>query len=234
MNETLPALGVVPVRKGSKGLAGKNIRRLNGIPLYRHAVDQALRIIGRCVITTDIPEILSADLPTGCEVLERDAALAADETPMHLVIDDVIRRLELERETLVLLQATSPLRNDQDVERVMALHATGVHDLVMTVVSTDPGILKYGTVKGDQFVPVSRPEYCFSNRQSLPDIYRPNGAVYAFSANAFSRANHFPFDNMGVVEMPQGRSFDIDTIEDFDNAARVLTEWQLDEGGSRD
>jgi len=33
-----------------------------------------------------------------------------------------------------------------------------------------------------RFVPLVKPEYCFANRQSLPDVVRPNGALYIFDA----------------------------------------------------
>jgi N-acylneuraminate cytidylyltransferase len=188
---------------------------LRGIPLYLHAVRQGLRVAGRVVVTTDVREILDGPPEPGCALLERSADLANDDTSMSQVLEDVIARLDLRSETVLLLQATSPLRTDLDVRTALARHASGEHDLVMSVTQKDRGILKYGTISAGIFQPVSRPEYCFSNRQSLPQVYAPNGAIYAFEAEAFLRTGGIPCQRIGAVEMPAERSIDIDTLEEF-------------------
>jgi CMP-N,N'-diacetyllegionaminic acid synthase len=67
----------------------------------------------------------------------------------------------------------------------------------------------------DRFVPVSRPEYCFTNRQSLPEVYRPNGAVYVFSADWFLINGGLATHSIGALVMPPEQSQDIDTEADF-------------------
>ena len=223
VSEVRKLLAVVPVRSGSKGLPDKNLRQLAGLPLYQHAVNQGLRIAGYCVVTTDIKEILSMPAYECCDVLKRPPGLAMDDTPMELVVHDLIRQLSLGPEVILLLQATTPLRLDSDIRAVLDLHAAGAHDLVMSVTPTDSGILKYGLLHGSSFSPVSRPEHCFSNRQSLPPVFRPNGAVYAFTADAFLRAGGWPSANIGAVEMPIERSNDIDTLDDFEY---VVGKWR--------
>jgi N-acylneuraminate cytidylyltransferase len=222
MSERASVIAVVPVRGGSKGLPGKNVRPLAGAPLYLHAVRQGIRVAGSCVVTTNIPEIISTAAPEGCWVLERPANLGTDETPMSPVLADMIRRLKLGPEVILLLQATSPLRSDADLRAVLDLHATGIYDLVMSVTPTDSSVLKYGMIDNGRFVPVSRPGYCFSNRQSLPNVFKPNGAAYAFTAEAFLGAGGFPFKSIGAAEMPEDRSYDIDTLDDFERVERLL------------
>jgi N-acylneuraminate cytidylyltransferase len=134
---------------------------------------------------------------------------------MASVITHLIKTHSLQGHTLVLLQATTPLREDADIESAMALHADGGHDLVMSIVARDQGVLKYGTLNGNHFVAMRDPTYCFQNRQMLPKVYGPNGAVYVFSAESFMRKEDFPTVRIGVVEMPAIRSIDIDTAEDF-------------------
>lgn len=216
-------VALVPVRGGSKGLPGKNIRPLAGVPLFARAVTQGLRVVGSCAVTTNIEEILNAPAPEGCRLLQRPHALCGDDVPMDAVIADAIEQLGLSNATvIVLLQATSPLRSDSDISNVLDLHASGKHDIVMSVTGVDSGILKYGTIADDRYIPVSRPEYCFTNRQSLPRVFRPNGAVYAFSVGVFLRNGGLATDNIGAVEMPVSRSFDIDTLTDFNAVEATL------------
>ena len=113
---------VIPLRAGSKGLPSKNIRPLAGKPLYRHAVDQALQAgAQRVVITTDIPEVLWAELPTQVTLVERPPELAGDTVPMAPVLQHALHTADCHG-TVVLLQATSPLRLTRDIEA--ALEAT--------------------------------------------------------------------------------------------------------------
>ena len=52
-------LGLVPARGGSKGIANKNIRLLNGLPLLVHSINYALNdpLIDDVYVTTDSVEI---------------------------------------------------------------------------------------------------------------------------------------------------------------------------------
>lgn len=208
-------VAIVPVREGSKGLPGKNQRCIDGVPLYLRAVLQGQRTVGRVLLSTDIEAITREGLPTGCTLCPRPAALATDSTPMAPVIQDLIERYNLYEHTLVLLQATSPLRQDCDVNSALALHRQGRHDLVMSVVESDPSVLKYGTLHNNDFMAMRDASHCFENRQSLPEVHKPNGSVYVFSAASFMAANGFPTTRIGATEMPISRSFDIDTLNDF-------------------
>tara|TARA_R110000824_G_C15232528_1_gene678830 strand:+ start:7312 stop:8043 length:732 start_codon:yes stop_codon:yes gene_type:complete len=215
-------VAVVPVRAGSKGLLGKNLRPLAGKPLYLHAVHQGLRIAGRVVITTDIQEIQQANLPAGCEVCPRPPALAGDDSPMAPVISHLIEAMGLQDSTLVLLQATTPLRADSDIKAAISLHDEQRHELVMSVVARDRGVLKYGLLKGDDFNAMRDPAFCFANRQDLPPVYAPNGAVYVFKAASFITASGFPTEHIGAIEMPDQRSIDIDSEKDFNVAQKAM------------
>lgn len=218
-------LAILPLRAGSKGLAKKNLLPLAGKPLYRHTLDQALRVVGRCVITTDIAEILDAEPPEGCTVIERPAELAADGTPMDPVLLHLFDTLERDGAlpgTAVLLQATSPLRRDEDIRAAIDLHAGGAFELVMTVTEADSSILKYGFLRDGRFEAVSKPDYCFENRQDLPQVIRPNGAVYVFSPEVFRANGGMSIRSIGAAMMPEHLSIDIDSEADLKAAEEVL------------
>lgn len=216
---TLPVSGdvvaIVPVRAGSKGLPGKNIMPVDGVPLYLHAVSQGMRTVGKVLLSTDIDEIDNAALPSGCTLCRRPSELAADETPMDAVIGHLIEDRALAGKTLVLLQATSPLRLDGDILAALELFRTRQYDMVLTVVERDRGVLKYGTLEGNRYTAMRAQRFCFFNRQQLPAVHGPNGAVYVFDADRFIDAGGFPCERIGAVEMPVERSVDIDTLADL-------------------
>lgn len=214
---------VIPLRAGSKGLPGKNLRELAGKPLYRHSVDLALAAGARRVlITTDISEVLHGQHPDLVEVVHRPQDLAGDDVPMAPVMLHVLQR-SLVSGPVVLLQATSPLRRVVDVHAALDSLARGNFDLVMSVTEADRGVLKWGLLGADgSFEPLSEPAHCFSNRQSLPPVFRPNGAVYAMTAQWFVSNGGFVTERIGTVIMPADRSRDIDNLADFDFCEQKL------------
>lgn len=214
-------VAIVPVRSGSKGLAGKNLKPLAGVPLWERAATHGLEAGAEVIVTTDSAEILGKGARAGVSLVERPAELATDATPMDPVMMHVLALIEGQAR-IVLLQPTSPLRVRADIEACVALHKTGRFDLVKTLTSTDAGILKYGTMDDGRFVPVSDPAYCFTNRQHLPPVMKPNGAVYVFNKDWFLQNGGFATDRIGGVIMPAERSFDIDTAADFARAEALL------------
>ncbi|MEN9383196.1 MAG: hypothetical protein RL323_339 [Pseudomonadota bacterium] len=217
-----PWTAIVPARAGSKGLPGKNLRLLCGKPLYRHAVDQALAAgAASVIVTTDIPDIWSAELPLGVRVAQRPPELAGDQTPMAPVVLDCLERTEVIG-PVVLLQATSPMRRPEHVAAALRLLETQTFDLVMSVTEADRGVLKWGRLDGERFIPLADPAFCFSNRQSLPAVVKPNGAVYAFDSGWFKRNGSFVTPHIGVIAMTPQESQDIDTLEDFQRCETAL------------
>lgn len=214
-------LAIVPARAGSQGLAGKNEAVLDGLPLWRRAAEQGRRLADRVVVTTDIAHVLDAGV-AGIEIVARPPKLATHDAPMDGVLLHACRASGADRGTVVLLQPTSPLRADADIAAAVRLHGEGIYDLVMTVTRTGSHPLKYGFLDGSRFEPVARPDYCFANRQALPPLYRPNGAVYVFEAAWFRLNGGLATSSIGAVEMPAARSADVDTSSDLEAVRAAL------------
>lgn len=214
---------IVPARGGSRGRPGKNTALLAGRPLWRWSVDQGLEAGAReVIVTTDIEEILASPPEAGLTILRRPPELARDETPMAPVLLHALADEALAGETIVLLQPTSPLRTAGDIKAAVERFARGRHELVMSVTEADRGVLKYGTLDGDRFEALRDPAHCFSNRQALPPVYRPTGAVYVFNRDWFLHNGGFETERIGAVEMPAERAMDIDTQDDLERAAKRL------------
>ena len=188
--------------------------------LYKITLDQALRCINEVIISSD--KNLEKEL--GCYSVKqhrRSPALATDQSTMAELMLELIRMYELQKSTIVLLQPTSPLRRDDDISKCIKTFENNTFDLVFTVSAQDRAVLKSGFIRGNKFIPLAEPEFTFMNRQDLPELFRPNGAVYVFNGGWFEENNGFTSNNIGVVEMPKENSLDIDNREDFDLAAQI-------------
>ena len=84
--------------------------------------------------------------------------------------------------------------------------------------------MKWGELSIDgSFRPLSNMKYIFSNRQSLPSVCKPNGAIYIFKAEWLIKNKELQnAKSISGVEMPDTRSHDIDTIEDLILCEEIL------------
>jgi len=215
---------IIPLRDGSRGLPNKNITELDGKPLYFHAVDLAIEADAtRIIITTNIDKVLESKFDEKIELLSRPQELCTDSMEMSPVLLHAIENLEIQG-TVVLLQSTSPLRSLEDVEASLNLFERSRSDIVLTVTAADNSVLKWGELSIDgSFQPLSNMKYVFSNRQSLPSVYKPNGAIYIFKAEWLLKNKELQnAKTISGVRMPVTRSHDIDTIEDFTLCEQIL------------
>jgi CMP-N,N'-diacetyllegionaminic acid synthase len=223
-------VAVVPARGGSKGLPGKNLRRLAGLPLIEHSLRLAALCpeIVRTVVTTDSDAIADVARASGAEVLERPAELAQDDTSMLPVLRHVLERLETAGDSygsLLLLDPTSPGRLPEDVARAHKLLATRPDaDGVISV--SEPGFnpIWHAVVERGGLIEQLLPEgRTYGRRQDVPRVLRINAALYLWRTK-FVRCEQDTWMNGRHVplEIPELRAFHIDTEEDLRLCELVL------------
>tara|TARA_B100000579_G_C22624878_1_gene753674 strand:+ start:135 stop:806 length:672 start_codon:yes stop_codon:yes gene_type:complete len=215
-------ISIIPIRAGSKGLISKNSLLINEKPLYMYTLEQALEHTERTIISTDIESVFLKDFPQNVQILRRDKSLSKDNTPLSDVLTDLFKSFGFGEYIAVLLQATSPLRNDQDIRNAIGMYETNQYSMVMSIVEKDSKILKYGLMKDNIYEPIYDNASVFQNRQELPKVYSPNGAIYIFSIKDYLVNNTYPISNIGAYLMPESRSIDIDTQKDFDIVSKII------------
>ena len=119
----MKTLCIIPCRKGSKRLPGKNTRRFNGVPLITRKVTQALRscLFTDVVVSTDDPEVIRLATSAGAKVpFIRPDYLAKDTTATEEVVEHALEALShKEYQYVVVMQVTSPCFKDEDLSRCM-------------------------------------------------------------------------------------------------------------------
>jgi CMP-N,N'-diacetyllegionaminic acid synthase len=224
-------LAVIPARGGSKGLPGKNIRPLMGLPLLVHSIRCAgmSRRVTTTVVSTDSEEIAEVARQGGASVpFMRPAELARDDTPMFPVLTHALLGVEAGSaayDFIVLLDPTSPGRLPDEIDRAVAdllEQPTAVGVVACSRPTFNP--FWVGVVKdGPYIAPAFGGANGFNRRQEVPPFYRINGALYVWRASHVRAAPAQWRDAPHLMlEMPEERAFSIDDLYEFRLAEAVL------------
>jgi CMP-N,N'-diacetyllegionaminic acid synthase len=232
-------LAVVPARGGSKGLPGKNIRPLAGIPLIGYSLRAAAQVpaVTRCVVSTDSSHIADVARGLGADVpFLRPAELAADDTPMAPVLRHALGITEEQEgrvyDLVVLLDPTSPARRpDAIAAAVQLLLDTPEWDGVVSVSAPTFHPVWVG-VRADDSGRLARyfPEGAgITRRQQLDHFLRINGSFYVWRADFVRRLESSWFDEgvHGMVEISESEAFAIDYLAEFETLEALVAQGRV-------
>ncbi|AWI77214.1 flagellar modification protein B [Parazoarcus communis] len=217
-------LCTICARGGSKGVKGKNLKVLLGKPLIAHSIDQARAsgLFDLIAVSSDSDEILAVAQDCGADLLvKRPDELATDQAAKLPVIRHCVA--EVERltgdsfETLVDLDATSPLRTPEDIrDAVELLERSGAGNVITAMPARRSPYFNLVELDQDGIVHLSKsPRNAIVRRQDAPKCYDMNASIYVWRRAAlFGNESLFNPDTRLHV-MPEERSIDIDSELDF-------------------
>jgi CMP-N-acetylneuraminic acid synthetase len=206
-------IAVVPARRGSQGLPLKNLRLLNGEPLIVHSIRAALgaKLVDTVVVSTEDDEIASVAAAAGAAVIRRPAELATNTAQNNGVVRHVLESRNLTDRIVVLLQPTSPLRIAGDIDACVSPVVSGEARSAMTVTAVDHHPGKAVVIADGMVEPFTNDADMEARRQTMREVFRQNGAVYAIGARDFLEHDRFYLRPCRGVIVPAERSIDIDS-----------------------
>ena len=223
MNKTF--LAIIPARGGSKRLPRKNILDLCGKPLISWSIEAALKskYISKVVVSSDDEEILNISSNFGADIIKRPYELANDTATTFDAIKHTINNLE-KYDYIVLLQPTSPLRNEKHIDEAIELLEEKQADAIVSVCEMDHSPLWSNTLPKDgNMKNFLRDEVLNKRSQDLEKYYRLNGAVYICKTDKLlENKSFFLKDNIFAYIMDRKSSIDIDEEIDFLFAQKVI------------
>lgn len=223
----------INVRAGSKGVPGKNLRLVAGIPLFGHSVRQAATsgLFDEIVVSSDSEEMLRLAPEFGATgTVVRPPELATDtagKVPAiaHSVLETE-KRIGSQFDTCVDLAATSPLRSVDDIRAaVRMLEDSAALSLITGSEARNNPYFSLVEEQSDGTVAVAKkPAADVLRRQDAPRCFDMNGSIYVWRRDALVTDQKVFFPSTILYEMPQNRSVDIDSEFDF-----RIVEWLMDE-----
>lgn len=229
MLEEKRVLCVIPARGGSKGLPGKNIKRLAGKPLIAYTIEQALesRYIDRVIVSTEDDRIGGVSRKFGAEVpFKRPVELAGDDSSVIDVLLHAVGWMERVEgssfDMLVLLHATTPLRLARDIDACIEMLVEEDADNVFSVSEShrNPYFNMVEIDAGGRVRKVKDGGY--ATRQAAPKVFDMNASIYVWWTDLLKEKKRTFLDGSRVYKMPKERSVDIDDAVDFLVAEALL------------
>ena len=135
----MKVLAIIPARGKSKGIAGKNIRIIDGKPLIGYTIDAALasKKLSGIWVSSDEDEILRTATAPGIRLHKRANEIAGDASPVWETVEAVLEKAMEESgisyDAIILLQPTAPIRTGQDIDNT--IEELEKHDDASTIIS---------------------------------------------------------------------------------------------------
>lgn len=208
-------IAFVPVRGGSKSIPYKNTKLFNNEPLVYWVLLAAnnSNLIDEVIVSTDSDKIRDVVEKFDFKktiVVKRKESLAADISTTESVMIDYARNNDFE--TIILLQANSPLTTTKHINEALTLYLDPQADSVVSLVRTH----RFIWVQNGNFVSPSNYNYNMRpRRQEWLGQFIENGAIYITNKNSFIKSQSRISGNIIPYLMPEYSYHEIDEPSDW-------------------
>jgi YrbI family 3-deoxy-D-manno-octulosonate 8-phosphate phosphatase len=232
-------IAIIPARGGSKGIPGKNIIDFCGKPLLAWSILQAkeAETIVQVYVSSDDQHILNVATRYGAIPIHRPKELATDIAPSEQALihalDEIERSTGYGLDLVVFLQATSPLREPEDIDGgVRRLLETESDSLFSMTVLEDFCVW---TRRGSDLVGLTFDPFHRDRRQDREPLYLENGSIYVFRPGILRKYQNRLGGKISMLEMDFWKSYEIDKMEDIEICRyyfekHLLPHWEKKQG----
>ncbi len=210
----MKVVSLILARGGSKGIPGKNIVDVNGKPLLYYTANASLNSnVNATWVSTDCDKIKKVAQNIGCKVIDRPEEISGDNSKSDEALIHFAENIDFD--ILVFIQPTSPLLKSSDINK--GLQKMKNYNSVFSV-TKEHWIPRWNeNGEPDNWNINDRPM-----RQDVKETYIENGAFYITTKEQLLNSRLRYSGNIGMIEMPLHRSFQIDTMDDLKLIGKLL------------
>lgn len=206
-------LAIIPARGNSKRIKDKNIKTFNGKPLIYWTIEAALKskFIDEVYVTSDDKKILEISKQYAAKIIIRPKQLSGPVIHGDAAMKHAYIKINKKFDYIVMLQPTCPLRTSKNIDEAAKIILKRKYDSLLSV-NTDTSFLW----KKEKIFFKSI-NYDFKKRPRKQDIeyYKENGAIYITKTEILLKKNNRLGGKIGIYNMRNEISIDIDTLNDF-------------------
>ena len=217
---------IIPARGGSIRIPRKNVFPLVRKPLIAHTIEHAKQseLVNRVIVSTDDDEIATVARRYGAEVIKRPLELSTDvassEDALLHILDHLEKKENFFPDIVVFLQCTSPLRENDDIDKAINTLMEQKADCVFSAFRFTKYVwsITNGIVISINF------DYKKERwrEQDFPLQFQENGSIYVIKPWVLKELQSRFGGKIAIYEMGHLNSIQIDTYEDL-----LLCEWIL-------
>lgn len=219
-------IGIIPLRKDSKGIPGKNKKKMVGRPLFSWVLTEAIfsNLDAVYVFTNDTEIIRYVEREyfwtNKVFALLRNEENANDTASTESTMLEFSAQINHDYAVLCLLQATSPLTLAADINTALDKIIIEKYDSALTVVNT------HRFTWNSDGTPQNYDVFNRPRRQDFEGLLIENGAVYATQKELFLASKNRVSGTIGLVKMPEETLMEIDSLSDWGIVENLLMERQ--------
>ena len=222
-------IAMIAARGGSKGIVDKNIRDFCGKPLLAWTILQALEVneIQDVWVSSDSEKILQIATKYGAKTIRRPDALSTDTCSSESAWIHTLEHIQKLQsvDICVALQATSPLREAQDIQHGLDTFRKEQYDSLFSA-----GELEDFLIWRKESRRLTSLNYDYHNRGRRQDRaleYVENGSFFIFKPHILLSGNRLG-GHIGVSIMDFWKSFQIDSMSEMELCAALFQHYMQD------
>ena len=229
----MKVLCTICARGGSKGVKNKNLKNFLGKPLIYYTISQAKKInrFTKIVCSSDSKNILNIAKKNKVDyALLRPKFLSNDKVEKLKAIKHCLINSEkyfnIKFDFVVDLDVTAPLRSINDINKIINLISKKNNTnniLSLTSSRKNPYFNMVEIKRNNKLEIVKKISKKIHSRQKAPRVYEINAGIYAWKRKSLIKSYNLINKNTQYFIVPNSRSLDIDTPEDFKIVKSLLS-----------
>jgi len=221
---SLKILCLIPARRNSKRLKGKNKKLLGGLPLFIWSIRSAKNIPEICDI------LISTDDPTIAKIARKEKVLVPWLRPKKLASDSAksvdvalhglkwYTKNKKKVDGLILFQPTSPFRKKDSIRKAIKIFKRRKFRAVVSVSKAKKESHARTYYQENNLKALKK-----NKKYKYKNLFHPNGSIYLTSPRALiKQKTFFQKETYALLTKSKKEALDIDTEQDFCRAQLYL------------
>lgn len=201
---------IVPIKKHSERLPGKNFREFDGQPLYHWILDtlESVSAVDRIIVNTDAEKVINqAPEQFEIEVSVRPERLRDEEVTTNIIQYEIDRT---DSDVYLHTYCTCPLLTAETISTAISeFLESSEHDSLLPVTRHKKRFYDA------ELNPINHDPHDISPSQDLSALYEENSALFIYTEETFDRTGHRIGNNPLPFEINKKEAIEIDYLSEF-------------------
>lgn len=222
-------LVIVPARGGSKRIPKKNIKKIGSKPMIAWPIKELLTTFRKdqILVSTDDLKIKNICKKLGLKIpFLRPKKLSGDKTGTIDVVNHALKWFEdnfFLVDYVLIVYPTAIFLKKKDIN--LAINKINKYKKCQCVFSASTfsyPIQRSFYMDSKNNVRLFQPKYYKSRSQDLTEAFHDAGQFYLCRSSTIRNKKHLLNSHSKIIIIPRHRSIDIDTMEDFEYAKKLI------------